>query len=231
MNRQVPIRAAGRARGIGVNHDQLAALAARFFDEGPEVNIVGMNVGSPHQDEARVAELLGFGADLAAKHGDEAGLPGGRTNGAVELRCAQAMEETAIHRGIVQRSQGAAVGKRKNCLRPEFLGDLAETRHDLAERLIPGDAHERIILPIMQDSAGCLRRTLRLDPPKRVEDAAGRVNAVEVLGYLGAQKPARDRMCRIALYARCAPILDGDQNAARVRAVVRTGGVYNLFHG
>ncbi len=37
-------------------------------------------------------------------------------------------------------------------------------------------------------------------------------------------------MGRIALYARCAPILNGDQNAAGVRAVVRAGSMYNLFH-
>ncbi len=230
MNRQIPIRAACRARGIGIDHHQLAALAARFFDEGPEVNIVGEDVGSPHQNQARVAELFGFGADLAAKHRDQSGLPGGRADGAVELRCAQTMEEAAIHRGIVQRAQGAAVGERKNRLRPKFAGNLAETRHDLAERLIPGDAHERVILPVPRNRAG-LCRTLRLDPAKRVEDAAGRVNAVEVLGYLGAQKSARDRMRRIALYARCAPILNRDQNAAGVRAIVRAGGMYNLFHG
>jgi hypothetical protein len=38
-------------------------------------------------------------------------------------------------------------------------------------------------------------------------------------------------MRRIALDAGCAPILNRDQNAARVRAVVRAGSMYNLFHG
>ena len=95
-----------------------------------------------------MAELLGFGADLAAKHRDKSGLAGGRADGAVELRCAQTMEETAIHRGIVQRSQGAAVREGKNCLRSEFAGNLAEAGDDLVESLIPGDAHERIVLPV-----------------------------------------------------------------------------------
>jgi hypothetical protein len=37
-------------------------------------------------------------------------------------------------------------------------------------------------------------------------------------------------MRRISLYAGCAAILNRDENATGVRAIVRAGGMHNLFH-
>ena len=37
-------------------------------------------------------------------------------------------------------------------------------------------------------------------------------------------------MRRISLYAGCAAILNSDENATGVRAIVRAGGMHNLFH-
>ncbi len=38
-------------------------------------------------------------------------------------------------------------------------------------------------------------------------------------------------MCRVTLNPRSTPVFHGDQNAAGIRTIVRTGGVHNLLHG
>ncbi len=53
---------------------------------GPQVDVVAVDIGSPGDDVARVAEVLGVGAELASINGDERVAAGGGADGAVELR-------------------------------------------------------------------------------------------------------------------------------------------------
>src|ERR1039457_4377794 len=57
-----------------------------------------------------------------------------------------------------------------------------------------------------------------------------RIHAIQILRHLGTQKPARNRMLRIALNLRGPPVLDGDQHPASIRTVVRTSGMDDLLH-
>jgi len=73
------------------------AVAASFFNEGPEVDCYCVDIGGPGDDELRVWGGFRVGAELAAVDGDQGLAAGLRADGAVELRCAEAMEEAAIH--------------------------------------------------------------------------------------------------------------------------------------
>src|ERR1039458_2197999 len=57
-----------------------------------------------------------------------------------------------------------------------------------------------------------------------------RIHAIQILRHLGTQKPARNRMLRIALNLRGPPVLDGDQQPATTRTVARPSGPEELLH-
>jgi hypothetical protein len=88
IDRNVPVRGAGGACGVGIDDDELCAVAAGFFDEGPEMNIVAVDVGGPGDDELGLRKGFGIGAQFAAVDGDQGLATGLRADGAVELRCA-----------------------------------------------------------------------------------------------------------------------------------------------
>jgi hypothetical protein len=64
----------------------------------------------------------------------------------------------------------------------------------------------------------------------RMVHAIGRIHAVEILGHLRTQEPARHVMRGITLNFRRPPIFHSDQNAEGIRAIVRTSGMNNLPH-
>ena len=138
----VPVRGAGRACCVGIDDDQLCAVAARFLDEGPEVNIVAVDVRGPGDDELRLRKGFGVGAEFAAVDGDEGLATGFGADGAIELRRAETMEETAIHRTIIQDANGAGVGVRQDRFGSVFAGDGGEAGRYGVEGFIPGDAFE-----------------------------------------------------------------------------------------
>jgi hypothetical protein len=63
-----------------------------------------------------------------------------------------------------------------------------------------------------------------------MQQAIGRVHAIQVLGNFAAEKSASDWMIRVALNSSGPPILNGNQDGAGIRAVVRAGGVNNAGH-
>src|SRR5271166_1628371 len=85
-------------------------------------------------------ELLGLGAKLHAENGFQRGLARCRADGALELRRAQAMEETVVRSRAVQRAESSAEGVRQNRLTAEFGADGPESRSDRVQSLIPGNA-------------------------------------------------------------------------------------------
>ena len=236
IDRQIPVGAGGSARAIRINDYQLRALAPRFLDERPQMNVVAVNVRSPGDDVARVNELFRLGAQFHAENRDQTSLARCRTDCALKLRCAEPVEKSAIHGSAVQCSKRSTVGVRKNGLAAEFRSDLAKSGRDFVERLIPGDAlpgfrHVRLCgdsrprLSMRSEASPSLRR----DPSHRIEHAIRRVDPIEILRHFRAQKSPRHRMRRIALNLRRPPIFDCDQHSASIRAIVRTGGVNDLL--
>jgi hypothetical protein len=230
---------AGPTSAVGIDHHQLRALAAGLDDKGPQVNVVAMNVRSPGDDVAREGELLWFGAQLHPEYGLQTHFPGDGADGAIQLRSAQAVEEATIHGAAVQHRQRAPAGVGKNGFAAEFAADFPEAICDLLERLVPGNALERLLrrdgggrprMPQPSEAPQLLARSLRGDPAHRIEHPFRRIHPVQILGHFGAKKPARHGMRRIPLNPSCAPILDCDQHSARVGTIVGTGGVNNFLH-
>src|SRR5258706_7619534 len=84
-------------------------------------------------------ELLRLSAKLHAEHGNQPRLARRRTNRALQLRSAEALEKSAVHGSAVQRSQGSTVGIRQNRLGAKLADNAAKARGDLIERFIPGN--------------------------------------------------------------------------------------------
>ncbi len=143
-----------QARGpgrIGIDDDEPGALATGLFDHGPEMDVVAMDVGSPGDDEAGVAEGFGVGAELAAVYGQERVASGGGADGAIELRGSEAMEEAAIHGAVSQDADGAGVGIGQDRFGSVLVADLLEARGDDVERFVPGDALECLMLAALRE--------------------------------------------------------------------------------
>ncbi len=101
---QVPVGQLRGARAVGIDDHQLRAFAASFFDEGPEMNVVAVNVRAPGDDVARMRKLFRLGAELDANHRFQAFFAGGGADAALQLRSAQAVEEAAVHGSAVERA-------------------------------------------------------------------------------------------------------------------------------
>src|SRR5208282_2546109 len=125
---------------VGIDDDQLRAFAASLFDEGPEMNVVAVNIRSPGDDVARMRKLLRLGAELDANHRFQAFFAGGGADAALQLRSAQAVEETAVHGSAVERPQRASVRVGQDGFAAVFGNDPAQTVRNFVQSLVPGDA-------------------------------------------------------------------------------------------
>jgi hypothetical protein len=218
----VPVRGASGAGGVGVDDDELCAIAPRFFDEGPEMDVVAVDVCGPGDDELRLREGFGIGAEFAAVDRDERLASGFRADGAVELRGAKAMEEASIHRAVIQDADGAGVGVGQDRFGSVLAGDGGEAGRDGREGFIPGDALEGFRFASMgQRSFGDAGATAH-----GVEETVGRVDAVEVFRYFTAEKAAGDGMVGVAAeFGRLSGLVDGDEDSTGVGAVVGADGM------
>ena len=84
-----------------IDHHQACPTPARFHDERPEMNVGAEDVCAPGDDELRVRELLGLGAQLGALTEHKRRAARSRTNGAIEPRRAEPVEEAAVHAGTI----------------------------------------------------------------------------------------------------------------------------------
>src|SRR3954463_12090759 len=136
------------------------------------------------------------------------------------------MKESPVHGTAIERTQRPTIGIRQNGFAAKLCGDSAEPRSNFIERFVPANAFECL------SGVGAVARgrTLRPYSPHGIKHPVGRVHAVQILGYLGTQKSPSYRMRGITLDPRSSVILDGNQNAARVRTVMRTRSVDNLLH-
>src|SRR5580698_2688477 len=136
----MPVGDLRRACFVRVDDDELGAVAASLFDHGPKVNGVAVDVGSPGDDVASVAKVLGIGAELSAVNRDESVATRCRAYGAVELGGSQAVEEAAVHRTVAEEANGSGVGIGQDGLGAVGVTDLLQARGDGIESFVPGDA-------------------------------------------------------------------------------------------
>ncbi len=123
------------------------------------------------------------------------------------------MKEPPVQRAVLDESQRAAVRIGKYGFRPALVDDGAEPPGDFVERLFP--AH-RSKPPL----------SLGSDAAHRRKQPVGMIRAIEIAVDLGTEKTLRHRMRRVPLDAHGAPVLDGHQGGAGIRAVVRAGATH-----
>src|SRR5580692_4392915 len=135
------------------------------------------------------------------------------------------MEEAAVHGGAIQYSQCAAERERQDGLAAEFSGDLFEARSNLLESVVPADA-----LPFLCGAPARGRWSLRPYSPQRIQNPVWGIYPIQILGHLRTQETTRHGMRGITNDFGRTVVLHSNQNAAGVRAIVRTGGVDDLLH-
>src|SRR6185437_6370030 len=137
-------------------------------------------------------------------HADGAGH---RADRAVELRCAEQVEEPPIDRRTLHHAHGAGIGVRKDRLRSVArAADVAEPRRDLSECVVPRYALE-------------LARALGADAAHWMQHTAGVVGSLDVPVDLRAEKTAREGVIGVTGNANGAAALDRDEHGAGVRTV------------
>src|SRR5580698_3285682 len=137
------------------------------------------------------------------------------------------MEEAAVHGGAIQYSQCAAERERQDGLAAELSGDLLEARSNLLESLVPADA-----LPFLCGARTPARGRWSLRPyaPHRIQNPVRRIHPIQILGHLRTQETTGHGMRGITNDFGRTAVLHSNQNAAGVRAIVRTGGVDDSLH-
>jgi len=88
---------------VRIDGVELRTIAAGLNDERPEMHVGAEDVGAPGDDQFGMAELLGLDGMAHAQRVAQTRYTGGGADGAVEPRCAQAVEKTAIHARAVSR--------------------------------------------------------------------------------------------------------------------------------
>src|SRR5581483_9897870 len=132
------------------------------------------------------------------------------------------MKEAAIHRAVTEHADGAGIAVRQDRLGAILVADLLQARSDCVESLVPRDTFKALVLAAAwQWPLRCARLTFQ-----GKENALRRVDTIEILGHLAAEKALRHRLSRISLNLDSAPFLaHRHQNCARIRAVMRANGV------
>jgi hypothetical protein len=204
-----PVGGLGLAR---VDADQPGTVALGFLSQTPEMQVAGDRIAAPDQDQARLGEELHLHPDLAAQSLGHCLAAGRRTDGSIQQRRAEPMEEARRHAFALDQAHGAAVAVRQDRLRVARR-DLTQAGSNVVQRLAP---FHRLVLA----------RPLRPDPFERSQQPLGVVAALGVARDLGAKDAVGRPMRRIALHLdRDASAHSGHQGAG-VRAVMGTGAPY-----
>src|SRR5690242_19142141 len=164
-----------------------------------------------------MAELFGLGSIFESERFHQPGATGAGTNSTVQPRCTQAMKETPVRPGAVQKTHGTGITIWQDRLGPVFAGDPLEPLDDRIERFVPGDALE---------SAFAFGSNALL----RIQQAIGRVLPVQVLGHLSAQEAARHWMRWISTQMPAFAVIYCNEQRTAVGAVEGANRVSNLGH-
>jgi hypothetical protein len=124
-----------------------------------------------------VHEVLGVEANGAAERGLEPGLRGRRADREPEARGPERTEETLPHRVSLDDAHRAGEVVGQDRLRPVPVDRASESAGNELERVVPRDALEPAL-------------PLRADTPQRVEEPLRRVEGIEVVVDLAAERAA-----------------------------------------
>src|SRR5438874_5374811 len=127
------------------------------------------------------------------------------------------MEESPVHARPVEQSHGSAVAIRQDGFGSEFACNGGEPAGDLIECFVPTDPLEAPF-------------ALRADTSLRIEQAVGRIFALEITADFRAQEPARYWMIGIAAKLRRPVIFHRDQHRAGIGTVQSADRASNFGH-
>src|SRR5215471_1010967 len=197
-----------RARAASV--PGVGATPASCRNGAPQVMVGGEGVAAPEDDELREAQRLRIHADAVVSERVASAHPARDRADRHEMPGSAERVPEAAPRAVdaLEQPHAARAQVRPDGFPTELAADPAQALRDQVERLVPRDALE-------------VARPLRADAPHRVEETVRRLRVRDVVVELVAQDAARERMRGIALQLHRAPVLDGDDPAARVRTVHR----------
>src|ERR1700734_1881684 len=106
----MPVRYTRGTSEEWVDNHQPGALAPCFFDEGPQMNVIAVDIRGPRDDVPGMAEVFRIRSQLRPVDGYEGIAACRRTDRAVELRGAEPVKEPAIHGPIAEDPHRPRVG-------------------------------------------------------------------------------------------------------------------------
>ena len=205
----------GRARALGVDDHDRAAVALGGLQEGHEVGRGAGRVVAPDEDDFGVGRV-GVGHGPARAERGLHGVLGRRAaDGPVELAGAEAVPEAAAADAHVDQPQRAAIAIGQDGRRPVLGDDAPPAVADLADGLIPANPRP-------------FARSLRPHAPQRVYQPVGVIDVVEVRPHLAAQPAVGDGVVGVAIEGHGPALavlghLHLNDRAAGVGAVVGAG--------
>ena len=207
------VRDPRRSIAVGVDDDHAGAFFTGLIEEGHEVHLGGDHVCPPDDDEIAVHRVLGI-HPVAAADRDPVTLVGPvAADILAQPRGAQPVEE-GVGAVAVHEAHGAGVGVLQERFAAAFPAGDVDALGDDGDRLLPADA---------------FKAALALGPAsaKGVEHTLARVDDLFVGVDLAAEKTPGHGVLGVSTElngpgaARVpAIILNGDQDAAGIRAVV-----------
>ena len=144
LDGDMPVSGAGGAGAVWVDDHQPRAVAPCFFDEGPQVNVIAVDIRGPRDDVPGMAEMFRVGAQLFPVDRYQGIAARGRADRAIEPRGAEPVKEAAIHGPIAEHTHRSRVGVGQDGLRTVLLGDVPQPFRDQVQCLIPADGFEDI---------------------------------------------------------------------------------------
>src|SRR5947199_408684 len=214
---EVEVRLLGGRRAIRIDDDDEGAAGARLLDERHHVDRRVGRIHAPEDDQVRTHHLLRVVAGDGAQGGAPARVRGVDADRAVQAARTERVEE-GVARVVLDLAHRPRVRERQDRLGADGAEDLVPAPSDLVDRLVPGDRHE-------------LAPPLRAHPPERGEHTQRRMNALGIFAHLAADHPLREGMVAVARDTRETAVLDGEDEAAGGRTVVRTDGQHAAFKG
>src|SRR5438094_928143 len=214
---EVEVRLLGGRRAIRIDDDDEGAAGTRLLDERHHVDRRVGRVHAPEDDQVRTHHLLRVVAGDGAQGGAPARVRGVDADRAVQAARTERVEE-GVARVVLDLAHRPRVRERQDRLGADGAEDLVPAPSDLVDRLVPGDRHE-------------LAPPLRAHPPERGKHTQRRMNALGIFAHLAADHPLREGMVGVARDTRETAVLDGEDEAAGGRTVVRTDGQHAAFKG
>ena len=205
------IGARGCGTAIGIDRDdRRAAPLAGLDHEAPEMAVGIDGVRTPVEKEIAISGGIGSARLPFAEGVFITDAAGGRADGSIELRRAQAMKEAPVEAVRLQLAHRAVIAVRQDRPRPVLrLRDRAKPLGDRGEGLLPSDSFES-------------SRSFGTDAPQWVMKPCRSIHAIEISRHFLAKKSACEGMLLVAAEVDCLAVLDGDDHRARIRAIERT---------